>query len=129
MICRISALAVVLLLAPVRAPAQTDDSPAARSATEEKKAFSNEDEFGGPKTVGAQLERDNTARKYRQSVRVFADWFEHKRRVNDDYGIQYNLNYVTVGSWASESSAAQNDKFAASGIATALAFLDDLAGD
>ena len=99
---RLSGVAIVLLLAPFAAPAQdqtsesstvedvstaVEDSDLSDAGTE-RHAVSNDDGFGGPKTIGAQLERDNTAREYRLPVRVFADWFEHKKRINDDYGIQ-----------------------------------------
>jgi porin len=105
-------LSLLFILGSAPLSAQDADSP--------QKAFSNDDGFGGPKTIGAQLERDNIAREYRFPVRLFADWFDHKKRINDDYGIQYNLNYETVAAWAGEKSTPQSEDFAASGIATAL---------
>ena len=76
--------------------------------------------IGGPQTIGAQLEIDNTPGGYRFPVVVFADWFKQKQRVNDEYGIGYNINYTTLATWASEKSAPENDDFAASGIFNAL---------
>jgi porin len=99
---------------------QGDDVAPQQDPDSAPKAYTADDGFGGPKTIGAQLERDNTAREYRFPVLVFSDWFEHKKRINDEFGIQYNLNYETIASWASQTSAAENEDFAASGIATAL---------
>ena len=47
---------LALLLAPTWAPAQPDDSEPSSSDNAEQKAFTNQDNFGGPKTIGAQLE-------------------------------------------------------------------------
>jgi porin len=107
---------VCLLLAPIMAPAQD----AAHESADADAAFTNDDDFGGPKTIPAQLERDNVSREYRLPVRVFSDWFEHKQRINEEYGIQYNINYESIAAWASDKSTPQNEDFAASGIATAL---------
>jgi porin len=96
------------------------DALAQDGSDSSRQAFANDDGFGGPKTIGAQLERDNIAREYRFPVRVFANWFDHKKRINDEYGVQYNLNYETVAAWAGEKSSPQSEDFAASGIATAL---------
>ncbi len=82
--------------------------------------YTNEDGFGGPEVITAQLKRDDEERFYRIPIRVFAGWYDRKRRVNEKYGIQYNLNYVTTASWASEKSTPESEDFAAGGIATGL---------
>ena len=48
------------------------DEPDERRVTgSARQTFIIDDGFGGPKTIGAQLERDNTSREYRFPVRVF----------------------------------------------------------
>ena len=49
---------------------------------------------GGPETIGAQLEIDNTRGNYRYPVVVFKDWFARKQRINDEYGLGYNYSSV-----------------------------------
>ena len=89
-------------------------------AQERDSAVQADPGVGGPQTIGAQLEIDNTPGDYRFPVVVFADWFKHKQRINDQYGIGYNINYTTSAIWASEKSAPENEDFAASGILNAL---------
>ena len=74
--------------------------PLSVTAQERESAVQADPGVGGPQTIGAQLEIDNTPGDYRFPVVVFADWFKQKQRINDEYGIGYNINYTTLATWA-----------------------------
>ncbi len=81
--------------------------------------YNNESGFGGPKTIGAQLEYENKQKEpyYRVPIKVFKSWYDFKNKLNEQTGIQFGLNYTSayIGSSAVINEDV-NDKTTGSGI-------------
>ena len=72
-------------------PASSDDTEKARARVPE---------FGGPSSVGAELNEGDglTDPIYRFDViqRVFSPWFDFKKELNEDLGLSLGLDYQTL---------------------------------
>ena len=83
-----------------------------------KSGYQNLDNAGGPKTIGGQLNADNQQREFffRIPVRVTAPWYEWKKKLNDQTGIQLGINYTSVYLHSTEVISDENRENASSGI-------------
>ena len=63
-----------------------------------KSGYENLDNAGGPKTIGAQLNADNQQREFyfRIPIRVTSSWYEWKKKLNEQTGIQLGINYTSL---------------------------------
>jgi porin len=83
-----------------------------------KSGFRGRPGLGGPTSVGAQLEEDDEVKE--PAIRIpaidkfFQPWFDWKRRLNENYGLQLGLDYNALYQGASETLPNKEDK-AASG--------------
>jgi porin len=74
-------------------------------------------QFGGPSSTGAQLEEDNAVTvpllRFPSIDKALKPWFDWKRRLNEDHGLSFGLDYTALGQKASDSLGKDN---AAGGI-------------
>jgi porin len=100
--------------------AQQGDTRAglARLADSSRSGFVNEGTFGGPETIGAELEVSDQVKEpyFRVPVRVFRPWFDFKGRVREKTGIQFGVNYTAYYLAASAGIEETSQTSAASGI-------------
>ena len=80
--------------------------------------YKNQDEMGGPKSIGAQLEVDNQKKEFyfRIPVKVFKPWYDAKAKVNKSIGLQYSFNYTSVFISSTEVISESNRKNSSGGI-------------
>ncbi len=105
------------MLAQEDSPANAKGLQALSDTT--RSGYANMDALGGPKTIGAQLAVDNQAKAFyfRVPVRVMTPWYDLKRRLNEQAGLQLSLNYTAVYIRSSAVIDAEtNTNSAASGI-------------
>jgi porin len=81
--------------------------------------YQNQDALGGPKTIGSQLKVDNQKKEsfYRVPIRVTKSWYDWKKKLQENTGLQLGINYTSV--YMSASSVideANNQKNTGSGI-------------
>ena len=83
-----------------------------------KSGYENLDNAGGPKTIGAQLNADNQKREFffRIPIRVTSPWYEWKKKLNEQTGIQLGINYTSVFLHATEVLSEDNRNNSSSGI-------------
>ncbi|PWJ44654.1 carbohydrate porin [Sediminitomix flava] len=80
-------------------------------------SYINNEGFGGPKTVGAQLEVDNAPRfENRIPVKHTKFWYDFKERLAKQTGIEFGINYTSLLIYATETISSENTSTAASGI-------------
>lgn len=85
-----------------------------RDSTE---VYTNEQGFGGPKTIGAQLAADNQPRfSYRIPIKHTKPWYDFKNKLSSDTGIEFGLNYTSLFIHSSQKIADENTSNASSGI-------------
>jgi hypothetical protein len=100
--------------------AQEPDTRAglARLADSSRAGYVNEGSFGGPETIGAELEVSDQVKKsyFRLPVRVTQPWFDFKGRVRERTGIQFGVNYTAYYLAASAGIEETSQTSAASGI-------------
>lgn len=60
--------------------------------------YKNQDALGGPKTIGGQLKADNQEKQsfFRLPVKVTKPWYDLKKELNENTGLQLGINYTTV---------------------------------
>lgn len=60
--------------------------------------YENDDQLGGPKSVGRQLEVDNNKYtfEYRYPIRVMKGWYSWKDKINKKHGVKFGVNYTSV---------------------------------
>lgn len=82
------------------------------------KGYSNEDEIGGPKSVGRQLEVNNNKYifEYRYPIKVMKGWYDWKEKVDKKYGIKFGVNYTSLYIRSNKTITDENTPNAASGI-------------
>lgn len=86
-------------------------------AQQDTTAYKNHEGFGGPKTVGAQLEADNAPRfENRIPVRVTKPWFDLKADLSKKTGIEFGINYTSIFIASSKTISDANKGIASSGI-------------
>ncbi len=63
-----------------------------------RSGYKDDSGFGGPKTVGAQLEVDNQTKEsyFRIPIQLLSTWYEAKRQVKEKTGLQYDISYTAV---------------------------------
>ena len=78
-----------------------------------KSGFGKSQGFGGPTSVGAQLEEDDEIKE--PAVRIseidafIQPWFDWKKGLNDNYGFQLGLDYMQ-GHYVQEPEVVLQDK-------------------
>jgi len=74
------------------------------SAAEEKSAYDDIPEFGGPGSVGVDLKEENKPAPTGDFIKdLMPGWFETKERVMNDHGLGYGINYSTLYQKANNS--------------------------
>ncbi|WP_281613032.1 carbohydrate porin [Flammeovirga sp. SubArs3] len=88
------------------------------SQEEKTEGYQNEDQMGGPKSIGSQLEENNNKYtfEYRYPIKVMKGWYDLKQKINDNYGIQFGVNYTSLYVHSTETITSDNNPNAASGI-------------
>jgi porin len=127
-------LGVVLVVAPVwaqeAAPQDAEEATAAeeRPVTEDtqgdsggpghKSGYEEKPVFGGPSSAQAQLEEDDRVKqpafRLARFDRVLKPWFDWKRRLHDEHGLQLSGHYVAAWQTVNESLTDEDD--AGSGV-------------
>ncbi len=81
------------------------------------KAYHNNEGFGGPKTIGAQLEADNKPRfENRIPIKHTKPWYDFKKRISDSTGLEFGINYSSVFIYSTQTISEQSINNASSGI-------------
>ncbi len=80
--------------------------------------YQNLDNMGGPKSVGAQLVANNerSAFYFRVPIKVTKPWYDFKKRVNENTGIQFGINYTSVFMYATQVISDSNRNNTSGGI-------------
>jgi porin len=88
------------------------------SLNKDSSYYKNDGGFGGPKTIGAQLEADNkkSTFEYRLPIKVTKPWYDWKAKINKKYGLKIGVNYTAVYIHSSAVISDQNSSSTASGI-------------
>jgi porin len=111
-------LALFLLAVPASArqsaEADTTDPDSNPSATPPHKAgYDEKPAFGGPNSPRGQLEEDDRVKKpafrFRAFDRVMTPWFEWKRRIDQEYGLEMTGHYVALYQTVDESLTGEDD--------------------
>ena len=90
---------------------------AAQENTDSTSTYKNNEGFGGPKTVGAQLEVDNAPRfENRIPIKKTKPWFDFKQKLSKNTGIEFGLNYTAIALYSTQTISDANTDYAASGI-------------
>ncbi len=86
-------------------------------AQEDSTSYKNNEGFGGPKTVGGQLEVDNAPRfENRIAIKHTKPWYDFKAKVASNTGIEFGINYTSVFVYSSATISEANTSNASSGI-------------
>jgi hypothetical protein len=111
-------LLVMVYLTGFSLVAQKDQSGFGFKSDSTESNYQNQDQIGGPKTIGAQLKADNQKKEsfYRVPIRATNDWYAWKKKLNENTGIQLGINYTTVLMSASEVISEENSKGTSGGI-------------
>ena len=116
-------LFLLLWIGPVSSTAQETTVPPKTGlqvlSDTTRSGYENQDALGGPKTIGAQLAVDNQQKAFffRVPVRVMTPWYDFKKRLHENTGLQLSLNYTSVFIRSSAVIDPEtNSKSAASGI-------------
>ena len=82
------------------------------------KGYQNPDLLGGPKSVGRQLEVDNSKYTftYRYPIRYMKGWYQMKDSIAKKTGIQFAVNYTSLYMRSTSVIANSNIQNSASGI-------------
>ena len=79
--------------------------------------YKNSEGFGGPKTVGAQLEADNSPRfENRIPVKVTKPWYDFKANLAKNTGLELGINYTSIYIASTKTITEDNRNDASSGI-------------
>ncbi|WNJ18309.1 carbohydrate porin [Pontibacter sp. G13] len=79
--------------------------------------YRNTEGFGGPKTVGGQLETDNSPQfKNRIAVTKTKPWYDLKEKWAGSTGIEFGVNYTSIFILSTQTISDSNTNNASSGI-------------
>jgi len=79
--------------------------------------YNNSEGFGGPKTVGAQLEVDNMPKfENRIPIKHTKLWYDFKKKLSEDAGIEFGINYTSLFIHSTEIISEENTDNASSGV-------------
>ncbi len=116
---RFAGLAMIGLcaVAPVGAQ-QRDSTGLGQLADSSWSGYKDPDGVAGPEGIGAELEIGNQVKEpyFRVPVRVFKPWFDAKRDLRENTGLQIGLNYTSYFLWASDGITPSSQTSASSGI-------------
>jgi len=103
--------------APEQAIEQAEQPAAGGQNSKYKSGFAEIPQFGGPSSVGAQLEEDNVEKvpllRFPAIDRALTPWFDWKGDLNENYGLSFGLDYTALAQGVSENPGEDN---AAGGI-------------
>ena len=89
----------------------------AQSEKDSIHVYNNEEGFGGPKTVGAQLQIDNQPKfDYRIPIKHTKPWYDFKARLSENTGIEFGVNYTSLIIASTETISEENSITASSGV-------------
>ncbi|MFT5647254.1 MAG: porin, partial [Aureispira sp.] len=81
------------------------------------KTYSNKEGFGGPKTVGAQLEVDNMPKfENRIPIKHTKLWYDFKKKLSEEIGIEFGINYTSLFIHSTQTISEENTDNASSGV-------------
>jgi porin len=93
------------------------DAEIDRVGVEYKSDYGDVSRFGGPISVGAELQAANRKKtplfRFRWMDELLEPWFEMKKKLHADHGISFGINYNALTQWLTES---EGDRFAAGGV-------------
>ncbi len=79
--------------------------------------YNNSEGFGGPKTVGGQLEVDNKPRfENRIPITYTKSWYDFKKKLSEDTGIEFGINYTSLFIHSTQTISDENTSNASSGV-------------
>jgi porin len=79
--------------------------------------YKNNEGFGGPKTIGAQLEADNAPRfENRIPIKHTKPWYDFKAKLSKKTGIEFGINYTSVLIYSTQTITNDGRNDASSGI-------------
>jgi len=89
----------------------------AQSDTDSTDTYNNKEGFGGPKTIGAQLQVDNQPKfNYRIPIKVTKPWYDFKSNFAKNTGIEFGINYTSLIIASTETISDENSNNASSGV-------------
>jgi porin len=110
----LAGLLLVVLAVPASAQKHSAQPP---QAAKTKSGYDDIPRFGGPRSVGANLEEDNAVRvpllRFSAVDEFFKPWFDWKGRLKKNYGLSFGLDYTALVQGANQSLGQDR---AASGI-------------
>ena len=130
LITRLCFVSMALLVLGLAQPTNAEQGAAPEQVAEQAKTPATDDQnskyksgyedipqFGGPNSVGAQLEEDNLEKvpllRFPVIDRALKPWYDWKGRLNKDYGLSFGLDYTALGQGVSSSPG---EDIAAGGI-------------
>ena len=85
-----------------------------------KSGFSGDSGFGGPTTVGEQLREDDELKepafRFPGFYAFFTPWFDWKRKLNEQYGLQLGFDYNALYQTASDALPGAEDNAASGAV-------------
>ena len=72
-------------------------------ASTSRSGFDNIPQFGGPSSVGGDLKESNRVPKRRGRKEQTSSWFDMKKRLNEEHGFSFGINYSALYQTANES--------------------------
>ncbi|MGI9530150.1 carbohydrate porin [Lutimonas sp.] len=89
----------------------------AQSETDSTSTYNNKEGFGGPKTIGAQLQVDNQPKfNYRIPIKVTKPWYDFKSNLSKNTGLEFGINYTSLIIASTETISDENTNNASSGV-------------
>jgi hypothetical protein len=89
----------------------------AQSEKDSIHVYNNEEGFGGPKTVGAQLQIDNQPKfDYRIPIKHTKPWYDFKAKLSENTGIEFGVNYTSLIIASTETISEESTNNASSGV-------------
>ena len=86
-------------------------------AQEDTTSYKNSEGFGGPKTVGGQLEADNAPRfENRIPIKRTKGWYDFKADLAKKTGIELGINYTSIFIYSTQTTGEGVSNNASSGI-------------
>ncbi|GAB5557437.1 MAG: hypothetical protein SchgKO_16500 [Schleiferiaceae bacterium] len=88
-----------------------------KAQTDSTEVYKNQEGFGGPKTVGGQLEADNAPRfENRIPIVHTKPWYDFKARLAEKTGLEFGINYTSLFIYSTATISEANTDNASSGI-------------
>ncbi len=79
--------------------------------------YNNSEGFGGPKTIGGQLEVDNKPKfENRIPIKYTKSWYDFKKTLSEDTGIEFGINYTSLFIHSTQTISDGNTSNASSGV-------------